>query len=198
MRPTKLRKLSAAASSRDAAWKSPWAAFIILFARARGGPFEEPLLEKTSRRVALPAAGVPRRRPRAAATRRARRRTMDHLAGTRCASASRRASAAGEHGPRHAGMTSGFEYAWRVRLPWAWREGTVTKVRRAAGPCLVHGPEHWIKLRRLPRPGAGILVGEAQFFTDIMVRGRCLCMSGTAMIRTLYTRVKTAIRGGHY
>jgi hypothetical protein len=59
MRPTKLRKLSAAASSRDAAWKAPWAAFIILFARARGGPFEEPLLEKTSRRVALPAAGVP-------------------------------------------------------------------------------------------------------------------------------------------
>ena len=77
-------------------------------------------------------------------------------------------------------------------------EGAVKKVQRAAGPGLVHGPEHWIRLRRLPRPGAGILVGEAQFFTDIMVRGRCLCMSGTAMIRTLYTRVKTAIRGGHY
>ena len=127
-------------------------------------------------------------------------------------------------------------------------------MQRAAGPDLVHGPEHWIRLRRLPRPGAGILVGEAQFlwpvaevlvpgvrlkhrlccavccmeraplepssenvrvvgdlaagqrlrlcaglaYTDIMVRGRCLCMSGTAMIRTLYTRVKTAIRGGHY
>ena len=34
-------------------------------------------------------------------------------------------------------------------------------------------------------------------YTDIMVRGRCLCMGGTAIIRTLYTRVETAVREGY-
>jgi len=53
-------------------------------------------------------------------------------------------------------------------------EGAVKKVQRAAGPGLVHGPEHWIRLRRLPRPGAGILVGEAQFLwpvAEVLVPG---------------------------
>ena len=53
-------------------------------------------------------------------------------------------------------------------------EGAVEKVRRAAGPGLVHGPAHWIRLRRLPRLGAGIVVGTARFLwlvAELLVPG---------------------------
>ena len=68
------------ASSRDVAWKAPWAAFMILFARARGAiRGAAPREDVEARRAA--GCGRPGRRPRAAATRRARRRTIDHLVG---------------------------------------------------------------------------------------------------------------------
>ena len=111
MRPTKLKELRASGSPQDFSMGASAEAFhSMLKSLSRSGISAAALRDGVAARRAADC-GRSRLRPHAAATRRARRRTMVHRASTRCAAAGKRASAAGEHGPRRAGMHGGFGFA---------------------------------------------------------------------------------------